>query len=223
MEIKVKRIVIIIFIVSLVSGVFIGKLCFYGEDEENINTLPEVSALNNSNETEEDRIFVDIKGAVKRPGVYEMNANQLVNDIIKKAGGLSKSAYTKNINLSQKLKDEMVIYIFTTTEIKKLKSTNDEKIITDTTCKCETIEVNNCITNPTETNSNNKEETITKIININTASKEELMSISGLGDSKADAIITYRKEHPFTNIEEIKNVSGIGDSVFAKIKDYITV
>lgn len=221
MKIKEKRIVIIIFIVSLLSGVFIGKLCFSGVTEENINTITDVSALNNSNEdeTEKNTIFVDIKGAVKKPGVYEMEVNQLVNDAIKKAGGLTKSAYTKNINLSQKLKDEMVIYIFSSSEIKKM----NEKIITDTTCQCETIEVNNCITNPTKTNSSNQEEQTTKIININTASKEELMSISGLGDSKADAIITYRKEHPFTNVEEIKNVSGIGDSVFAKIKDYITV
>ena len=87
----------------------------------------------------------------------------------------------------------------------------------DTKCKTEIIEVNNCI----ETNENkNKDEKI----NINTASLEDLLKISGIGESKAKNIIEYRETNgQFKNIEEIKNINGIGDSLFNKIKDNITI
>ena len=71
-------------------------------------------------------------------------------------------------------------------------------------------------------NEDNEEEN--KLVNINTASKEELLTITGIGDSKAEAIISYREENgDFKAIEDIKNVSGIGDSLFEKIKEFITV
>ena len=62
-----------------------------------------------------------------------------------------------------------------------------------------------------------------KMININSATQEELMTLSGIGESKAKDIITYRTENAFTSIEDIKNVPGIGESLFAKIKENITV
>lgn len=175
-----------------------------------------------------ESFYVDIKGSVKKPGVYEMQNGAIVNDVIKQAGGLSKDAYTKNINLSQLLKSEMVIYVFSKSEIKK--STTTTPIITDTTCTCETIEVDNCIKETTKgsntannDNTANNENSQEKRININTASKSELMTIPNIGSSKADAIIIYRQEQKFKKIEDIKNVSGIGDALFDKIKDYITV
>lgn len=161
--------------------------------------------------TENSLVHVDIKGAIKNPGVYEVNSSAIVNDVIKLAGGLTSSGTTKNINLSKKVYDEMVIYVFKTSEI---TTTAKNEI----SCTTEVIEVNNCV-NPSTTQST----TSNKKININTADKNELMNISGIGESKALAIIEYREKTPFKTIEDIKNISGIGDAVFAKIKDLITV
>ena len=69
---------------------------------------------------EQEKYYVDVKGAVKKPGVYEVNKNNIINDVINLAGGFTKSAYTKNINLSKKISNELVIYIYTNSEYKKL-------------------------------------------------------------------------------------------------------
>ena len=106
----------------------------------------------------------------------------------------------------------MVIYVFSKNEMLKM----NENVKTDTTCTTNIINYDNCIT--TE-----KNETSTVLVNINTASKEELMNVSGIGASKADSIIAYRIKTPFSKIEDIMNVSGIGESLFDKIKKYITV
>ena len=158
------------------------------------------------------KVYVDIKGSVKKPGVYQVSADSIVWDIVNLSGGFTKNAYTKNINLSQKVKDEMVIYVFSKNEMLKM----NENVKTDTTCTTNIINYDNCIT--TE-----KNETSTVLVNINTASKEELMNVSGIGASKADSIIAYRIKTPFSKIEDIMNVSGIGESLFDKIKKYITV
>lgn len=161
----------------------------------------------------QNKIFVDVKGAVNKPGVYEFNEGDKVIDAIKKAEGLTKSAVTSNINLSKKLTNEMVIYVFNKKEIVSITTTN--KIA----CNCETIEVNNCIdkNSISDNNSNNK-------ININTATLDELLTLNGIGQSKAEAIIKYREENGnFNSIEDIQKVSGLGGTIYSKIKDYITV
>ena len=165
-----------------------------------------------------DKIFVDVKGAVKKPGVYEMNSSDRVVDAIKMAGGLKSNASTNNINLSKLVSHEMVIYIITKSEV-------TTKAVSDVPCKCETITVNNCIDNDASTDNKEGDETSTSDkVNINKASKDELMKLKGLGESKADAIITYRTNNgEFKTIEDLKNVSGIGDALFDKIKDFITV
>lgn len=220
---------IIACLVCLVGGIFIG----YNLDNESNVTNDNILASNI--ETEDNnlsKIFVDIKGSVKKPGVYEMEKDTIIFDAIKKAGGLKKNAYTKNINLSKTLTNEMVIYVYSKSEINDLKKKNIEvNDVINPTCTTEVIEVNNCpeIVNPTsnitttKSSSTNKDENRTKLVNINKASKEELMTISGIGASKADAIIAYRSEKAFKSIEDIKNVSGIGDSLYEKVKDYITV
>ena len=157
-----------------------------------------------------ESVYVDIKGSVKKPGVYKVDKTSIVNDVIKLAGGFTKNAYTKNINLSKHVSDEMVIYVFSK---KDFTTTTEKNEVSFTT---EVINYDNCITTT-------KEATKSDIVNINTASKEELMSISGIGASKADLIIAYRLEHKFSKIEDIMNVSGIGESLFEKIKKYITV
>ncbi len=174
-------------------------------------------------------IVVDIKGAVKKPGVYKMPEGSIVQDVINEAGGLKSTAYTQNINLSKKLTNEMVIIINTKSEMKNQTTTKVDDVKNDvenTNSNNNTNVGNNvCVCEPGSTTGtvNGNTSTNNALVNINTASKEELMNVSGIGASKADAIIIYRMDNRFNTIEDIKNVSGIGDALFAKIKDYITV
>lgn len=168
---------------------------------------------------EEVKLYFDIKGSVKKPGVYEFTQGDRIIDAINKAGGLTKNATTNNLNLSKKLTNEMVIYVFNKNELTTTKAF--EQVNNDAECKCETIEVNNCVDKNTTNESANDE---TAKININTDSKEKLMTISGIGSSKADAIIEYRtKNGNFKTTEDIINVSGISKTIYDKIKDTITV
>ena len=168
---------------------------------------------------EEVKLYFDIKGSVKKPGVYEFTQGDRIIKAINKAGGLTKNATTNNLNLSKKLTNEMVIYVFNKNELTTTKAF--EQVNNDAECKCETIEVNNCVDKNTTNESTNNEKTK---ININTDSKEKLMTISGIGSSKADAIIEYRtKNGNFKTTEDIINVSGISKTIYDKIKDTITV
>lgn len=168
---------------------------------------------------EEVKLYFDIKGSVKKPGVYEFNQGDRIIDAINKAGGLTKNATTNNLNLSKKLTNEMVIYVFNKNELTTTKAFEQVNNVAE--CKCETIEVNNCVDKNTTNESANNEKAK---ININTDSKEKLMTISGIGSSKADAIIEYRtKNGNFKTTEDIINVSGISKTIYDKIKDTITV
>lgn len=200
---KYKPYLIITSIVAIIIIIFFSYLYF--DKEERIFIAEE----KNITTTISNIFYVDVKGAVKKPGVYEFKNGDRVIDAINKAEGITKLGNTSNINLSKRLYSEMVVYIYTDKEIK-----NGSKIINcNTRCDCEALEVNNCIDNET----NNK-------ININTASLIELQTLSGIGESKAKDIIKYREDNAnFNTIEELKNVSGIGDLIFEKIKDYITV
>ncbi len=197
-------------------------------------------------------IHVDIKGAVKTPGVYEVENGAIINDIITLAGGFKENAYQEGINLSKKVEDEMVIYIYTEEEMSKseenidpsLEASNHKTEASDklTTCDTKSYNINDCIEkqesmiitehNPNlETSENSgeeptyqEEEEESTLININTASKSELTELSGIGEVKAQAIIDYRNTSGnFKSIEELLNVKGIGDATFEKIKDFITV
>ena len=195
------------------------SLYFYFKFDNNDNSVVTDNVVSDIVSTTKEilknnTIYVDIKGSVKNPGVYEFNEGERVIDAINKAGGLSKNATTDNINLSKKLVNEMVVYVFNKSELTTTKIENS----LDTLCKCETIEVNNCVSN-NETNNN-----INSKININTDNKDKLMTLNGIGSSKADAIIEYRnKNGNFKSIEDIINVSGISSTLYEKIKDNITV
>lgn len=195
------------------------SLYFYFKFDNNDNSVVTNNVVSDIVSTTKEilknnTIYVDIKGSVKNPGVYEFNEGERVIDAINKAGGLSKNATTDNINLSKKLVNEMVVYVFNKSELTTTKIENS----LDTLCKCETIEVNNCVSN-NETNNN-----INSKININTDNKDKLMTLNGIGSSKADAIIEYRnKNGNFKSIEDIINVSGISSTLYEKIKDNITV
>lgn len=191
--------------------------------------------------------YVDIKGEVLNPGVYEISKNSRIIDVINKAGGLTKNADVSLLNLSKKVIDEMNIKIYSKNEVKAAKEnlTKEREVIEiikeiEKECICpdvnvvcsdsnkndaviekeDLVESDNIINK--EENNNDNEDNIS-LININSASKEELMSIPNIGESKADKIIEYRNTNKFEKIEDIQNVSGIGEAIFEKIKDYITV
>ena len=181
---------------------------------------PEVIALSDDEEKEEiiteavETIFIDIKGEIKYPGVYEMQLGDRVIDAVQMAGGFTDEATTDNVNLSKRLKDETVIIIPS-----YLKNYDNITIKNDYE-----IDSNDDIVQSEETENDEKIESSSNLININTASVVELMSLDGIGESKAKAIIEYRDINgDFENILDIKNVSGIGESIYEKIKDYITV
>lgn len=171
--------------------------------------------------------YVDVKGAVNNPGVYKLEEDKRVIDAINLAGGLRDDSDTSVINLSKKIKDEMCIVIYTKDELDKYKSeslniseklTNIEKnhIIND--------EFNDALIEDENNDSQSIISNINSKVSINFASKEELLTLTGIGESKADAIIKYREENgEFKSIEDIKNVSGIGDALYEKIKDNITL
>ena len=165
------------------------------------------------------RIKVDIKGSVVSPDVYEVDSNSRVIDIINIAGGVTEDADTDNINLSKKVSDEDVIIIYSREELENNKKSYEEKID-----YCTTDNNSACATNVVTFDDNNKEDTDSTIININTATVEDFMKLSGIGEAKAKSIIEYRNSiGSFSKVEDIKNVTGIGDSIFDKIKDYLTI
>lgn len=207
---------IIIVLIIIVTYIVIKKNL---EDNSEVTILEDNLFVNETlEEKDEEKIInVDIKGAVKKPGVYKVNDSLVINDVIKLAGGLTKNADTSLINLSKKVTDEMVIIIYTKEEVKNSNIVDTVIKVVEKECICPNIENDGCLN--TEIKDTIGE---TKLININTATIEELMTISGIGESKAKAIIEYRNKNKFEKIEDILNVSGIGNSLYEEIKIYIT-
>lgn len=192
---------------------------FYKCEECDVCDLNVSNVIQNDSEDEKGTyVLVDVKGAVKKAGVYSLLDGSTVNDAIKVAGGLTSNGVTSNINLSKKVKDEMVIYVFSKSELKEKVSSN--AVCEVPKCECETVVVDREIC----TSDNQINGSSGSLISINTASLEELMSLDGIGESKAKAIIEYRNANGnFSKIEDIMNVSGIGEKAFEAIKNKITV
>ena len=161
---------------------------------------------NQDEKAERKNIVVEIKGEVVKPNVYTLAENSRVNDIIEKAGGLTSEANINNINRASLLSDGECIVI---------RNINDKDV------------------DMQEENLNSKVNTLSQggssvssgdSININTASKDELKTLSGIGDTKAEAIIEYRDSNGgFKSIDELKNVSGIGEGTLNKIREKINI
>ena len=143
-------------------------------------------------------VMVDIKGQVAKPGVYELPADSRTTDAIEAAGGFLEAAEPKAINLAMKVADEMVIYVPKAGEEMDLPTAQ-----------------------PGASGAGGAKEAL---VNLNTATDAELMTLPGIGPAKAAAIIAYRTDSGnFQKIEDLTNVTGIGDKTFEKLKDSITV
>ncbi len=247
-NIKKYLIIVLVFIIGLSLILLKIKLNNYDNNRNEIESIENIKQEENVNEKKEEveikKVSVDIKGAVKNPGVYEIDNNKKIIDVINLAGGLNNNANTRLINLARNVSDEMVVIIYTEEEIKEAIKNNTTVIKPiDTVCKCPEIKNDGCLnitkensgkttkesTNKSSNESTTKKESTnsvnsTELININTATMEELTKVSGIGEGKAKAIIAYREENgEFKEIEDIKKVSGIGEALYTKIKDYITV
>lgn len=171
------------------------------------------------------QMHIEIKGSVKNPGVFTVSDGSIINDAITLAGGFTEDAYTDNINLSKKLTDEMVIYVFSKSEYQK----NTTSSSNSNTSSKENYYIDNALKNnvsiiTSETNPSDSSSSNNTLININIAGVTELMELPGIGETKANNIISYRESNGyFKTIEDIKNVNGIGDSTFEQLKAYITV
>ena len=168
-------------------------------------------------------ITIDIKGEVKSPGVYKIEEGKRVVDAINASGGLTKKAVTKYINLSKVLKDEDVIIINNISELKKIEDKKNIEEIKINNKSNISVKESDVITNDKSDIVKENDSNKNTIVNINTCTLEELLSINGIGESKAKSIIEYRENVGlFTSKEDIMKVSGIGESLYDKIKDYIT-
>ena len=169
------------------------------EEKDEISEKIEESSNNLSNE--DKKIY--ISGEVVNSGVYDIKDGDRLDDLVKRAGGFTEKADLNSINLAMRLEDQMKIYIPNIDE-------NQNKSTSDTNLAIGEINTSN-----TRTQSQK--------INLNLATKEELMSLPNIGEKRAQAILDYRQENKFQKIEDIKNVSGIGDKYFEAMKDLITV
>lgn len=187
---------------AVVLLMLIGSILFYDTSENQMNE--EISMISTSSserfesESISKQIYVDIKGAVKKPGMYEGLTEMRVWDAVALAGGVREDADTKQVNFSQRIVDQMVIYVPIIGEEGQELTSNDE--------------------------SQEGQKKAADKINLNKANEAELTTLTGIGQKKAQEIIRYREENGgFKSIEELKNISGFGEKTFEKLKDSISV
>ena len=165
-----------------------------GEWEDNSEETSQEGDANQEAEKQQatGKLCVQVSGAVKKPGIYELPMGSRVYEVIEMAGGLTEDADESSLNQAAKLTDEQKIVVLTHAEAEaQMQQATEEQ---------------------------------SSLVDLNTATQEELMTLTGVGESKAKAIIVYRKEHGnFTKIEDIMNISGIKEGAFNKIKNDITV
>ena len=211
---KKKFITVILFIIILVVGfvlykVYAKELNYSKEIEKKVERNEKIVKKKEDKEEKienKEEYVVDIKGEVLHPGIYSASKNDRVIDIIKKAGGLKPTADTYYLNLSQKVTDQMVIRVHSRYEVnltKQLELKEKEKRLESKNKKEEIVE--------------------NKKVSINTATKEELKTVSYITENIANLIIERRSKNPFKNIEELLEIKGIKENTLAKIKENITL
>ncbi|UTR14351.1 helix-hairpin-helix domain-containing protein [Salipaludibacillus sp. LMS25] len=189
-------------IIALTTIIIVLFLTSEPTEKEHVNELTtfweEENGEKGNEEVEEiaQEIIVDIKGEVAKPGIYKMEPEERVNNVIIKAGGFTEEANKEVINLAERCYDEMVIVVPSYTEdqggefpgLTAKSSENEGGVL------------------------------------LNEATLDDLISLPGIGPAKAEAIISYREEHgPFQTKEDIVNVPGIGEKTFETLEDYLII
>ena len=164
-------------------------------------------------QAEPSLIVVYVCGAVNSPGVYELEATARINDAVAAAGGFNDQADKTYVNLAAALQDGMKLYIPTVQET----AAGEEKGQSKSDDNLPTYDVAETVDTDSSDNTGG-------LININTASKEQLMTLPGIGEKVAGRIIEYREKNGrFNKPEDIMKISGIKEKLFSKISDKITV
>lgn len=163
---------------------------------------------NSSGADPEETIAVYVCGAVQDPAVYHFPADARVCDAIEAAGGFSQDADTRWLNLAQHLQDAQMLTVYTCQETAQMKEQGIRS---------------GADSSDGGTSGSDRAEG-QDLVDLNTATREQLMTLPGIGESKADAILRYREENgPFSCTEDVMNISGIKNSVYARIREQITV
>ena len=195
-----KQIILLGIVVLILLGCTACKSTSYLEKQSDLSSEDTSEDATDSADTTEEtekktEIYVQISGAVADPGVYTFPADSRVYELIEAAGGLLPEAYDVSLNQAERLSDGQKIHVYTREEAAEGLT-------------------------PTEESSSTSDGKV----NINTASAEELTSLKGIGQTRAESIVAYRQEHgAFAAVEDLKEVSGIGDATYQKIADAITV
>lgn len=179
-------------------------------EDEFLKDDPDPASLAPSSDDTEDEslptvILVDIKGEVHNPGVYELEVGERIQTIIELAGGFTENADERQINLAQKVQDEMVIYVPKEGEEEWPPLATGASIVASNTGNYQTGAEGD-------------------LIKVNEATIDDLTKLNGIGPSKAQAIIDHRDENGlFQKVEDLLNVSGIGEKTLENIKDQLVV
>ncbi|NLL32907.1 MAG: ComEA family DNA-binding protein, partial [Enterococcus cecorum] len=172
--------------------------------EVTVDTKKEQEQANN--ESKSTKIYVDISGAVKQPGVYQLPEGSRLFDLLKQAGGLTEDAAIQTVNQAMIIQDQQKIIILTQNQAQSIDTEN----------------INN--NGHLEEKSDEKSSKEAGKININQADLTQLQQLSGIGEKKAQAIIDYRNENgSFKTIEDLAKVTGIGEKTVEKLRDSITI
>lgn len=193
-----------------------------GDTDQNRKAEPSAGStdrteLSDASSEETKTLVVHICGAVSAPGVYELPAGSRIIDAVEAGGGFLPEADEACCNLAEEIVDGCQIYIMTKTE-----SCADGQ--TEKKAGIQTSPDSDMQTTDRNVRSNSATALENGLVNLNTADVAALMTLPGIGESRAKAIISYREQHgAFAQIEDIMKISGIKQAAFSKIKDKITV
>lgn len=231
---KVNKLMLMIICLFMLSGcngknnvkVYSDKADAISEDDafsknDSNKASGQQESESESESAQNKEVYVQLCGAVKSPGVYKISSASRVFEAIELAGGATEEADVDSVNLARPVADEMRIYVPTKEEVENSNGDyfweyNDKTFENEASDNAASYNENSA-----NGDSYGKDD---ELININEATKEKLMELPGIGEAKAEAIISYREENGgFNDISDIMNISGIKEAAFDKIKDLIKI